>query len=390
MNQKIFVPKTVGANYDITPELAAIKPVKDHINVFTGFSAFRDAAPPMCHFTGWVILKSGIAPMSRDDLPGETIDVTVAKKIGRTTRFQSLSATATGNIRDSYSYENRYSVNAPEWSPMGLYTRVFGPDYQDPNAPTFTPNPRVMVRKSVLSSVLDESKAVTTHMGASDKARLDQYFTGLREMERQLDQQLVKPDPIAICKKTKAPTEDIKAGTDVDVVGTRHKLMTDLMAMAVACDQTRVINMAYASAQASTTRADYDKPHHTTTHEEPVDPERGYQPNHSWFINRAMEQWSYFVQAFANIKEGDGTLLDHMLIYASSDQSEARIHSMVGIPMFTAGRAGGRLKTGIHVAGNNGPGTRLGFTAMRAMGIDIPVWGTQSNAATQEIGEIMV
>lgn len=389
-NEKIFTPKKVGAGFELTEELQSFAPVRDQINVFTGHTVFRDAAPPMCHFTGWVVLKSGIAPMSRTDLPGETIDVSIAKVIGRTTRFQSLSATATGSIRDSYSYENKDSVIAPEWSPGNLYARIFGPDFQDPNAPTFTPNPRLMARKSVLSVVLDESKSIVSRVGAADKARIDQYFTGLRELERQFDQQLKKPDPIAICKKATEPTDEIKAGTDVDVVGLRHKLMTDLLVMAVACDQSRVINMGYASAQASTTRTDYDKPHHTTTHEEGVDPVLGYQPNHSWFVKRAMESLSYFVDAFSKVKEGDGTLLDHMLIYASSDQSNARIHAMDGIPMFTAGRAGGRVKTGIHVAGNNAPGTRLGFTVMRAMGVNISSWGTQSNGVTEEIHEILV
>src|SRR3954464_10691689 len=70
MSEKIFTPKTLGANYELTTELAALKPVRDRMNVYTGFDAFRGAAPAMCHFSGWVILKSGIAPMSRDDLPG--------------------------------------------------------------------------------------------------------------------------------------------------------------------------------------------------------------------------------------------------------------------------------------------------------------------------------
>ena len=56
----------------------------------------------------------------------------------------------------------------------------------------------------------------------------------------------------------------------------------------------------------------------------------------------------------------------------------------------TAGTAGGRIRTGLHIDGGGSPGTRLGYTAMRLMGLDVPQWGDQSNTTSQEIGEILV
>lgn len=103
-----------------------------------------------------------------------------------------------------------------------------------------------------------------------------------------------------------------------------------------------------------------------------------------------MDSWAYYVEAFAKIKEGDGTLLDNMLIYASTDQSLARIHSIDNQPMFTAGRAGGLIKTGLHIDGGGTGGTRLGFTAMKLFGLDNASWGSQSNGTSKEIGEILV
>jgi hypothetical protein len=79
-----------------------------------------------------------------------------------------------------------------------------------------------------------------------------------------------------------------------------------------------------------------------------------------------------------------------MLIYASTDQSFAKIHSIDGLPMFSAGTAGGRIKTGLHIDGGGTPGTRLGYTMMKTLGVDIPHWGTQSNNTSKEIGEILV
>lgn len=388
MNKEIFVPKTTGMNYELPPEVAALKPVQQHINMFTNYHVFKDAAPNLCHHTGWVILRSGIAPLTGANRPGETIDVTVAKKIGNSTRFRILSATATGDVRDSFSYENGNSVNAPEWSPLRFYERLFGGDFQDPNGAEFKPDPRVLVRKSALSHVLEETRKLSKELGTEDRARLDQYFTGLRDLERRFDLQLTKPDPREACVMSERP-EDLPTGLDADLVAKRHRMMTDLMLMAVACDQTRVFNMFYAAAFSATTKPGYDKPHHTATHEEAVVEEEHCQPNVSWYTRRAMEEWSYYVQSLANFKEGDGTMLDNVFVYASTDQSFAKIHSIEGIPMFSAGRAGGRIKTGMHLDGGTSPGTRLGYTALRLMGVDVPSWGDQSNKTSNEISEIL-
>ena len=246
-----------------------------------------------------------------------------------------------------------------------------------------------MARKSVLSGVLDQTKQLSRMVGTEDRTRLEQYYADLRDLERQMDLQLTKPEPIASCHPVAAPQEDPKPSVEAEVVAQRHRMLTDLMVMAVACDQTRVCNMAYSAAFASTTKAGYEKPHHTCTHEEPIDQAIGYQPNASWFLRRSMESWAYFVEAFSKVKEGDGTLLDNMLIYASSDTAWARIHSLDGIPLFTAGRAGGRIKTGLHVDGAGGPGARVGYTALRTFGLDAASWGTKSNATSKEIGEIL-
>lgn len=388
MSEAIFVPKKVGADFDLPPEITSLSEVQKHINLFTNFNVFKDAAPNLCHHSGWVILRSGIAPMTSENRPGETIDVTIARKIGNATRFRSLSATATGDVRDSFSYENGNSVNAPEWSPIRFYERLFGANFQDPNAAEFKPDPRVMIRKSSLSAVLEETRALNKELGAEDRARLDQYFTGLRDLERRFDLQLQKPEPREACIVTGRP-EDLPSGLDAYLVAKRHRMMTDLMLMAIACDQTRVFNMFYASAFSATTKPGYDKPHHTATHEEAVDEKLHCQPNVSWYTRRAMDEWAYYVQALADFREGDGSLLDNSLIYASTDQSFAKIHSIERIPMFSAGRAGGKVRTGLHIDGGGSSGCRLGYTALRLMGLDVPSWGDKSNKTSKEIGEIL-
>jgi hypothetical protein len=389
-NAPVFIPKKVGADYDLPEELESWKNIKQHVSLFTGLTAFRDTDPNLCHYTGWVINMTGQSPKAGGDKPGETLDTTISNQIGRTTRFKTLTATATGDVRSTVSYESANAPTTPEVSPINFYTRLFGPGFQNPNAPDFKPNPHVMVRKSVLSGVIGEINDLSQEIGASDKQRVDQYLTGLRQLERQFDQQLTKPEPIAACVPPKPLTAEPELGSEAQVVKVRHQMMTDLMVMAVACDQTRVFNMNYSSAQSNTSKAGYEKPHHTTTHEEPVDEKLGYQVNCSWFTRRAMESWAYYVEAFSKVKEGDGTLLDNMLIYACTDHGYARIHSLDGMCAMFAGRAGGKVKTGLHIKTDGATVGRLGLTAQRVMGLQVDSWGTRSNNTSKEFSEVLV
>ncbi len=386
--KEIFVPKKTGPGYDLPDEIASWAPVRDDVNLFTNGSAFPDSSPNRNHFTGWVVSRTGVAP-EKDLVPAETIDVTVAKQIGRTTRFTSLTATATADARDTYSYLNATTPNAPDWSPLQFYMRLFGPEFQDPNADEFTMDPRLIARRSVLSGVMDQSRSMMKTLGAADRQRLDQYFTGLRQLEKQFDHRLTKPEPIASCVAPGEAPENPLMDKSADAVKLRHKMMTELMVMAIACDQTRVFNMTYSAAFSSIIKPGYPKPHHTCTHEEPVDEELGYQHHASWFTRRAMESWSDFVAAFREIPEGDGTLLDNVLILGTTDVGYARTHAIDGMPVFLAGRAGGKARSGQHIDLEGGSVAQVGYTALRLLGIDTPSWGTLSNQVSEVRGEVV-
>lgn len=384
----IFVPKKTGPGYDLPEEIASWAPVRDDVNLFTNGSAFPDSSPNRNHFTGWVVSRTGVAP-EIDSVPTETIDVTVAKQIGRATRFNSLTATATADARDTYSFMNASTPNPPEWSPLQFYNLLFGADFQDPNAEEFNLDPRIIARRSVLSGVMEQSRSMMKVVGAADRERLDQYFTGLRQLETQFEHRLTKPDPIASCVPPgEAPVNPLM-DKSADAVRLRHQMMTELMVMAIACDQTRVFNMTYSAAFSSIIKPGYPKPHHTCTHEEPVDERTGYQQNASWFTRRAMESWVDFVEAFKKIPEGDGTLLDNVLILGTTDVGYARTHAIDGMPVFLAGRAGGKGKSGMHIDLKGGSVSQVGYTALRLLGIDKPSWGTLSNESSEVIHEVV-
>jgi hypothetical protein len=151
-----------------------------------------------------------------------------------------------------------------------------------------------------------------------------------------------------------------------------------------------VFNMLYSQALSLLRRKGESFTHHTLTHEEPIDASLGYQREVAELHVLSMEALATFIQAFKNVREGDGTLLDNTLIYANSDTGNSRIHSVDNLPIMTIGNAGGRVKTGNHIQGNGDPTSRIGLTAMQIMGININKWGTGSMETDKTISEILV
>ena len=158
---------------------------------------------------------------------------------------------------------------------------------------------------------------------------------------------------------------------EVDVVAAKHKIFARLAAHALACGQTNVVNLTFSDMTSSLRRAGSQMIHHVYSHEEPVDPSEGYQPNVTYFITRAMEGFGDYLTALSSIKEGEKTLLDRSLILAVTDTGYAKVHSYENVPLITAGSAGGRMKTGIHVAGKGDPVSRVGLTIQQALGMPL-------------------
>jgi hypothetical protein len=246
-----------------------------------------------------------------------------------------------------------------------------------------------MVRASVLSAVKEQRDDFMRDLGAADRARMDQYYTSIRQLEQQLALQLEKPAPLKSCSKA-AVGNEVPAGTEINATTHNHKLMGLILAHALACNQTKVFNLVFSDWTSSLRRTGSPESHHAITHDEPLDPKLDYQVEVSWFAEQCMNGFAAFIGALDSIPEGSGTLLDNTLVFAHSDVQFARAHTLDGIPMMTAGAAGGRVKTGIHVAGNGEVVTRLGLTLQQVMKVPVDRWGTGSMATSKPITEILV
>lgn len=381
-------PRSVGVGYDLPPQLQALAPVQSQVSVLSGFSVMLDGKGNQPHLSGNTALRTGTVADDWQQISAPTLDVLVADAIGSGAYFRSLDLTADGDPKTTYSFRSGTAMNASIPNAAELYQKVFGPDFHDPNAAEFTPDPRIMVRRSVLAGVGEERRKLMRTASTADRARLDQYFQSVREVEQKLALQLEKPPPAQACVIPPTPRR-LDTGTDVDQRKAQHRMMAELLAMALACNQTRVFNMVFSTAASDLRRAGNTTGHHQSTHEELVDRDLGYQPTTDYFSTRSMEAWAEFVAILASVREGAGTLLDNCLVLAHSEVSYAKTHDVTGMPMMIAGRAGGRLRSGIHVRGNGEPVTRVGLTAMQAMGMPIDRWGTKSLESTRVVSELL-
>lgn len=377
-------PKIIGANYEFGPHLQALTPWRDKINIFTGMKVFLDGHPLQVHRPGPQVSFQGGIPNGPEQ---PSIDQLVADVIGTRTRYRSIEVSC-HNSTASFSRRSAASINPSEPSPVALYTRIFGPDFQDPNSAEFTPDPDVMVRRSVLSMVADERATLTKSLGASDRARMDEYFTSLRELEQQLELQLQKPAPLAACTVPGKPDE-IQVGTVVDQALQTNKLFSGLLAHALACGQTNVINVEFGGTASDLRQPGNPQTFHIYSHEEAIDPKLGYQPVVAWFQQQCMDGFATTLKVLDSIKEGDGTLLDRTLLYYSTDHGVARVHGLDNMPMMTAGRVGKRLKTGMHLRATGDTVTRVGLTIQQAFGVPVSAWGSESNRTSKPFTELL-
>ncbi|CAN5172244.1 DUF1552 domain-containing protein [soil metagenome] len=382
-----WVPTKQGPGYEITPELESLRKLKDKVSVFSGFRAIGDGRPNVVHWSGHASILSGVAPANSLGFEAPSLDTRIADAIGVGTRFKSLEMSSSGKVI-SYSTRTGKSFATPETTPIALYTRLYGDGFQDPNDPNWKPDASIMLRQSILSAVTDQRLALMADVGRADQVKLDQYFTSLREMENQLQIQLQKPEKCDACVIPTKPIEAPKSAS-IDVVNANNRAMAKLLAMGLACNQSKVFNVIHTPGASETYIAGDSKIYHQYTHDEPTDAKLGYQINTSKLAGLVMNGLGEFLTELDAIKEGDGTLLDHSLVFAFSDTGYAKIHSLENIPMFLAGGANGRHKAGQHIVGKGDAVTRVSLTAQQIAGAPVGEFGAGAMKTSRPISEVM-
>lgn len=375
-------PMGEGYEWELSEQLAPLAAVKDLVTVVGGMSVKVPNQIP--HGSGAAGLLSG-APLiqvgGNDTFQAPTIDQLIAEAIGGDTVYRSLQTAATNANGQSYNGTN--SRNPPETSPFALYERLFGPTFREPGDEGIV-DPKLGLRRSVLDAVLGDANALYARVGAADKARLDQHLTGLRELEQRLARLEEDPPNLEACARPPEPLADYPDVDGRPQISARSRAMCDLLAMSLACDQTRVVGHYLCDPVHNYLFPGASSGHHELTHNE-----GGDQPEVHAITLQCVEEMAYFIGTLAAIPEGDGTLLDSMALLCCSEVSLGKTHSLDDMPIVIAGNACGFLKQGFHYrspAFENASSVML--TLLRAMDIPAADFGMDEAWTDQSLTDI--
>ena len=162
--------------------------------------------------------------------------------------------------------------------------------------------------------------------------------------------------------------------------------MSELTAMAMACDLTRVASIWHSDGLNNVLYPNKTAGFHQLTHDEPAD-----QPQVTEILTEIMGDYRYFIECLRSIPEGDGTLLDNSLILGTSDCSYGKTHAIDEFPILLAGSAGGMIHTGIHHRSVSKESTSLvNYSLLKAMDIHLSQFGADEGEATNGVSEIEV
>ena len=372
-----WTPQKTGPGFDLPPLLEPLASVRDDLLVLSGLAldparahgdGGGDHARAMATFlTGTHPRKTGGADLRA----GISVDQLAARRVGQATRFASLEIGCEGG-RDSgqcdHGYSCAYQVNlswrgesAPatkEVNPRLVFDRLFANrDRGEANSSTARRERR---ERSLLDFVADDARRLRDRLGVDDRRKLDEYLSGVREIERRIDSAL---PTIEVGQATMRPPTGIPADYREHL-----RLMADLLVLAFRADLTRVATFVFANDGSNRGYGAIGVPegHHDLSHH--GQDERKYAKIRA--INRFhVEQFAYLINRLKEVREGDATLLDHSMVVYGSGISDGNAHAHENLPILLAGRGNGTLTTGRHIAlPNETPLTNLHLSMLDRMG----------------------
>ena len=379
-----WTPTATGAGFDLPATLEPLRAHRDDLLVLSGLSldparahgdGGGDHARAMASFlTGSHPRKTGGADLRA----GVSVDQMAARAVGQGTRFASLEIGCEGG-RDSgqcdHGYSCAYQVNlswrgesspaTKEVDPGLVFERLFGDRNRGGAGPSA--DRRARRDRSLLDFVADDARRLRDRLGVADRRKLEEYLTGVREIERRIDS--ARPT-IEVGQARLARPAGIPADYREHL-----RLMADLLVLAFHADLTRVATFVFANDGSNRSYGAIGVPegHHDLSHHGQDD--RKYAGIAA--INRFhVEQFAYLVGRLKVVREGDGTLLDHSLVAYGSGISDGNAHTHDDLPILLAGRGGGTIQPGRHLRSPSGtPLTNLHLSLLDRMGVPAVAFG---------------
>jgi hypothetical protein len=373
-----WTPEGEGTDFTFSPTLEPFAPFKNDIIIMSelnikaadareGEPGGNHGRPCGAYLTGFHPKPGGAVTVSADQM--------IAKNTSKFTQLGSMqlaidSADLIGVADGAYTdaQQKTLSWSTPttplptENNPRKVFERMLGEsDTTDPAERLA----RIKRNRSILDSMAGEMSSLMTGLGPSDRGKLDEYFTALRDIERRIH--LAEEQ-----SSREMPEMERPAGIPASFME-HASLMFDLMILAFQSDMTRVITFMFGREQTTRSFAE-------------IGVRDGWHPlSHHGGNTDAIEQlkqidlyhskaFAYFLEKMKATKDGDGTLLDHAALVYGATLSDGNHHLHYDVPTILAGGANGQIKGGRHIRYAGAPLSNLHITMMEMAGTDWKNW----------------
>ncbi|MDQ3624358.1 MAG: DUF1552 domain-containing protein [Verrucomicrobiota bacterium] len=378
MDMDNWTPKSTGSSFELPSILQPLQPHRGQISVLSGLAhgnARSLGDGPGDHARANACFLTGVHPRKTagaDIHVGISADQIAALQVGKATRLPSLELSCETSVRqagacdsgyacsyqNNISWRNENTPMPPIFDPRLVFERLFTNE-DDPDLAAGRAL-RESCRASILDIVREDAKAFQGRLGATDRRKVDEYLTSLRETEVAIAQQA----------KFKASIPRPKIAKPEGIPGdfTEHlKIMYDLLALALQTDSTRIATMMVQREGSNrpypwigVTEGHHDVSHHGHSAEKKAKIAK---------INRYhMEQFAGFLGKLKSMREVSGSVLDNSMIVCGSAIADGNRHGHSDLPVLLCGAGAGALKPGRHVQyGKDTPMTNLYLSLLERM-----------------------
>ena len=385
-----WTPAVEGALTELPATLKPLAPFQKDLLVLSGLTldkARPNGDGPGDHARAMAAFLTGSQPRKThgaDIRAGISVDQLAAQKVGKSTRFASLElgcegGKSSGNCDSGYScaysanlaWRNESSPVAKEVNPRLVFERLFSAPGKGDDAA----RRRESYKHSILDFAGEDARNLKNRLGGADQRKLDEYLTGVREIEQRLvrvEQTADVATPAGASRPTGVP-KDYRE---------HLRLMADMLVLAFQADLTRVGTFVFANDGSNRSYRDYGvaEGHHDTSHHGGSKVKKAKVQKINQFH---IEQLAYLLDRLKSIQEGKGTLLDNCTLVYGSGISDGNRHNHDDLPILVAGKGGGTLKTGRHLRyPRNTPLMNLYLCMLDSVGVHVDSFGDSKGRLT--------
>ncbi|HAY81773.1 MAG TPA: hypothetical protein DCY79_18365 [Planctomycetaceae bacterium] len=350
-----WTPQGEGRDYQLSETLSALQDFKNDMNVITGLAqdmgrAHGDGAGDHARCASTYLTGAHPVKTSGENIKvGMSVDQVAAEEIGERTKLPSMElgierGRNAGNCDSGYSCA--YSTNvswktattpmAKEVNPRLVFERLFGNGEPASEAT----KRRQFYRKSILDMLATDAARLKKQLGKTDQRKMDEYFTSVRELEQRIE----RNEKLAT---TERPELDLPRSAPAELAD-HIRLMYDLQVLAFQTDTTRISTFMLGNAGSNRAykMVNVSEGHHQLSHHRNKEDMMTKIQRIDRFL---ADQFAYFLQKLRDVREGEGTLLDHCMVMYGSGLSDANRHAHDNLPIVLAGRGCGTITPGQHV-----------------------------------------